>query len=333
MRTRITSEGELIERYLAPLARPLPGTLGLRDDAARLSPPPGYDLVISTDAVAEGVHFFADDDAAEIAWKALAVNVSDVIAKGAEPWCYQMALSFPEAPEHAWMAAFAAGLADAQSAFGITLSGGDTDRRSGPLSVTITAIGTVPTGRSITRSGAQAGDRLFVTGDLGASALGLRLRRDASLRTAWALTEADAASLLARYLRPQPPIAFVPVVRAFATASMDISDGLAQDLGKLCRESGVGARVEAERVPLSAAARRALDHDSPLIGAVLGGGDDYEVLLTIAPDTAAQFVEASRDVGVTVTDIGQINATRRVQIADSLGRELQLEQSGWEHFR
>ena len=179
-RPRLGEEG-LIATYFAPLAEGFSGAFGLLDDAALLSPPSGNDLVITTDAIAAGVHFLPDDAACDIGFKALAVNISDLVAKGARPVCYLMSVAFPELPDAAWLKGFAAGLAAAQRQFGIELAGGDTDRRPGPVSVTITAIGRVPAGRMVRRATARSGDRLYVSGTIGDSALGLLLRQDANL--------------------------------------------------------------------------------------------------------------------------------------------------------
>src|SRR6476620_6391259 len=178
---------EAIIRLLAPLAQGAPGALGLEDDCALLAPAPGSELVLKTDPVAEGVHFLADDAPEDIAWKALAVNVSDLAAKAARPLGYLMALSFPEPPGVAWLARFAAGLQAAQSAFGCHLLGGDTDRRPGPLTITITIVGEVETGRMVRRATARPGDALFVSGTLGDAALGLLLRKDQALAGRWQL--------------------------------------------------------------------------------------------------------------------------------------------------
>ncbi len=185
---RAAGEEALIQTYFAPLAAGLPGAHGLLDDCASLPPRPGEDLIVTTDAIAAGVHFFPDDGPGDIAWKALAVNVSDLVAKGAKPAAYVMALAFPEQPAPAWLKAFSDGLAEAQQAFGILLAGGDTDKRPGPLAINITAFGYVPAGRMVPRATAKAGDAIFVSGTLGDSTLGLRLRQNAEAATAWAWT-------------------------------------------------------------------------------------------------------------------------------------------------
>ena len=242
---------EAIIALLAPLAEGHPGALGLKDDCALLAPPPGTELVLKTDPIAEGVHFLAGDTPEDIAWKALAVNVSDIAAKGARPLGYLMALSFPQPPAHAWMSRFADGLRAAQQAFGCHLMGGDTDRRPGPLTISITMIGSVPTGRMIQRATAKPGDRLFVSGTIGDAALGLLLARDPAQAANWKLSPAETEHLLSRYRRPAPRLALAPVLLAHAGAAMDLSDGLVKDLDRMLRASGTSGRLDAARVPLS----------------------------------------------------------------------------------
>lgn len=325
-------EDELIQTTFAPLASGFAGALGLKDDCAVLTPPPGEDLVLTTDAVAEGVHFFADDAAADIAWKALAVNLSDLTAKGARPIAYLMSIAFPERPERKWLDAFAAGLAEAQGAFGIALAGGDTDRRPGPLSVTVTAIGGVPQGRMVRRSTARAGDVLFLSGTLGDSALGLKLRADPKQAAAMGLDAAGARALVDRYLRPTPRLALAPHLVRFATAAMDVSDGLVKDCGRLARASGLAAAIDGGLVPLSLPAREAVAHRPELLKSVLTGGDDYEVLAAVAPDQAEVFCTAAAASGVTVTEIGRLAEGAGVTVTAPDGRPLDVAAAGWDHF-
>ncbi len=195
------------------------------------------------------MHFLAGDAPDDIAWKALAVNVSDLAAKGAKPIGYLMALSFPEAPTQGWMAGFAAGLRAAQDRFGCHLIGGDTDRRPGPLTIAITVVGSVAQGRMVRRGTARPGDVLFVSGTLGDAALGLALRKGPDLAKAWGLSPEEDAHLRRRYLRPEPRLALAPALRAHASAAMDISDGLAKDLGRMCAASGCGAHVRFADLP------------------------------------------------------------------------------------
>src|SRR5271165_6911376 len=213
------SEDELIARFFAPYAGP--AALGLRDDAALLSPPPGCDLVLTTDALVAGVHFFADDPPDSIARKALRVNLSDLAAKGARPLGFLLSLALPPDWTEAWLSAFAAALGEDGMAYGCPLAGGDTVRTPGPLTLSITAFGAVPTGRMALRSGVKPGDRLYVTGTIGDAAIGLLIRQGRGP----GIPLADRDFLLDRYLKPQPRVAFAPVMAAHAHGGMDVSDG------------------------------------------------------------------------------------------------------------
>jgi thiamine-monophosphate kinase len=328
----IGSEADLIQGYLAPLAKGFPGAFGLRDDAALLTPPPGHDLVVTMDAVAAMTHFFPDDAPADIGWKALAVNVSDLLAKGATPHAYLMSLAFQETPTHDWLAAFAAGLAQAQDAFGLALVGGDTDRRPGPTAITITAIGTLPTGTMVRRATARPGHHILVTGTLGDSALGLKVRRgDADARD-WQLVEANRRYLVGRYLRPQPPIAAVELIRQHACCAMDISDGLLKDLGRMCQVSGIGAHIDVARLPLSRPAAQVLAADPGALSSILAGGDDYEVLLTVPAETVPAIIADGAALGVGLTAIGICLPDGAVTCARPDGALVTLDTLGYDHF-
>lgn len=331
--TRIDGEDDLVREFLAPLATGFAGALGLKDDCAVLAPTPGTELVLKTDPVVAGVHFFAADDPADIAWKALAVNVSDLAAKGATPRIYLMALSLPAAPERAWMAKFAAGLGEAQRAFGIQLAGGDTDRTPGHFSIAITVIGEVPAGRMVRRATARAGQAIYVTGTLGDSALGLALRTDAALAARFGLSPDEAAGAIGRYVRPQPRLGLAPALLAHASAAMDLSDGLLKDLGRMCRASGVGARVMAADLPLSPALRRAVEAEPARITAAVAAGDDYEILATVAREACAGFEAAAQAAGVAVTRIGEITAAPEVYVLGADGTPLSPGRTGWDHFQ
>ena len=331
--TRIDSEDDLVGTYLAPLAAGFAGALGLKDDCAVLVPTPGHELVLKTDPVVAGVHFFADDDPADIAWKALAANVSDLAAKGATPRIYLMALSLAEAPERDWMARFAEGLGAAQRAFGIHLAGGDTDRTPGHFSIAMTVIGEVPAGRMVRRAAAEAGDALYVSGTLGDAALGLALRTDGALAARLGLTADEASHVLRRYLRPEARVALAEALRAHARAAMDLSDGLMKDLGRMCRASGVGARVMAADLPVSPAVRRALAAEPARIRDVVAAGDDYEILAAIPASACADFESAAQRAGVAVTRIGEVTSAREVHVLDAQGVPLAPGRSGWDHFQ
>jgi thiamine-monophosphate kinase len=323
---------EAIVRVLAPLAQGFAGAFGLQDDCALIMPALGTELVLKVDPVAEGVHFLSQDTPEDIAWKALAVNVSDLAAKAARPLAYLMALSFPEAPAADWLSRFATGLAEAQMRFGCHLIGGDTDRRPGPLTVTITVIGEVERGRMVRRGTARAGDVVFVSGTLGDAALGLALRKDPALAAAWGLSPAEAEHLRRRYARPEPRLALAGALRDHASAAMDISDGLAKDLARLCAASGCAAHVRFADLPLSSATAKALAGDPTLIQRIVAGGDDYEILATVPAEQAPAFQAAAAAAGVPATRISATLAGADVVIEDRDGQPLTLDRTGWDHF-
>lgn len=327
---------EAIIALLAPLAAGYPGAFGLRDDCALLTPEPGTELVLKTDPIAEGVHFLADDTPEDIAWKALAVNVSDLAAKAATPIGYLLALSFPEPPLETWLRRFTSGLRTAQDAFGCHLLGGDTDRRPGPITITITAIGQVERGCMVRRGTARAGDTVFVSGSIGDASLGLALRRAPQLAGAWGLSPAAADDLRQRYARPTPRLALGPALRAHASAAMDVSDGLAKDLGRLARASGVAARIEIAKVPLSAAAAQVVAREPARLPQLVGAGDDYEILAAVPPSEGDAFAHAAHQAGVQVAAIGELGAAvagePAVRITAPDGGLLHLASPGWDHF-
>ena len=331
-------EETIIQEFLAPLAAGYAGAFGLTDDCAALTPTPGHDLVVKTDPIAAGIHFLADDPPADIGWKALAVNVSDLAAKAAVPRAYLMALSFPEAPTRTWMAGFASGLAEAQAEFGMHLIGGDTDRRPGPVTVSISVFGEVPAGRMVRRGTAMPGDRIYVTGSLGLSAMGLALLRDLSLASRWALDAPVVQHAVRRYRRPEPRLAMRTALLAHAHAAMDLSDGLAKDLNRMCRASGCGAAIELDRVPREGAAAAAVSADPARWVDVIASGDDYEILAAVPPSGAAAFEAAARAASavrarpVPVTCIGEMTAPPGISFRASDGRPFDLSRTGWDHF-
>lgn len=329
---RVETEEGIVQGYFAALAGGYRGAFGLLDDAAVLAPPPGHDIVVTVDAIAAGIHFFPDDAPADIGWKALAVNVSDLAAKGARPLAYVMSIAFPEPPAHEWLAGFSDGLAAAQTAFGMHLAGGDTDRRPGPLSIAITAFGLVPAGSMVLRGAARAGEAIFVSGSLGDAALGLRLRRGLpDAVDGVSLTGADRAHLIGRYLRPQPRLALGGALRMHAGAAMDISDGLLKDLGRMATASGVGARIEVARLPLSAAAAKCAGHVEGL-AAIVAGGDDYEILAAVSQANAARFTAQAAAAHVAVTQIGEFFDGTGVALIGADGLPIVLARTGYDHF-
>ena len=299
-----SSEDDLIARLFAPLAGP--EALGLLDDAALLKPTLGTELVLTVDAIVAGVHFFADDPPDAVATKALGVNLSDLAAKGARPRGFLLSLAMPKAVADArgWLGDFAAGLGREAAATGCPLLGGDTVSTPGPLSLSITAIGEVASGKMVRRTGVRSGDWLYVSGTIGDAALGLKVR----LGEALAIVAEQKAFLVDRYLRPRPRRALAPVMAAFASGGMDVSDGLVGDLTKMLRVSGVTADVELGAVPLSPAAQAAIGAEPKLFDLAVTGGDDYELLASVAPGDAAYFEAAAEAAKVQVTRIGAARA-------------------------
>jgi thiamine-monophosphate kinase len=318
MAYELPGEFSLIARHFQPLAGP--GALALKDDAALLAPPPGRDLILTADAMVEGVHFLPDDPAELVGRKLLRVNLSDLAAKGATPLGYLMTISAPRTTPDAWFARFAGGLAEDQRRFGIALLGGDTTSTPGPISLSLTALGHLTPGTMIERAGAAPGDGIWVTGTIGDAALGLATARGE-------LTD-PTHHLLERYRLPQPRVGLA--IAGIASASIDVSDGLVQDLGHICRASNLRAELDACRIPLSPAARAA---GPQWLTTCLTGGDDYELLLTIPPAHEALLLQAARQAAIAVTRIGDChNGPPEVIVRGSDGGVMTLQRGGWSHF-
>jgi thiamine-monophosphate kinase len=324
-------EFDIIARYFAPLATN-PAALGLLDDAAVLSIPEGQELVATCDTIIAGVHFLTNDPPDTIAYKALNASLSDLAAKGARPHVYLLSVAFGERPLPPWLEAFAMGLQAAQEESGIDLVGGDTCATLGPLTVTVTAIGTLPQGESVLRRGAMGGDRLYVSGTIGDAALGLKLLRDPLLAAEWDLSDEEGAFLVDRYRCPSARTALALPLRQCARAAIDVSDGLVGDTAKLCTASGVSATIDAARVPLSPAAGKVVAKQPELLAELITAGDDYEIVAAMEASHANGFEKEAQDHGVTVTAIGEIGAGGGVKVVDGEGRALKLPRTGFEHF-
>ncbi|OYQ35652.1 thiamine-phosphate kinase [Niveispirillum lacus] len=307
----------------------VPGAFDLTDDAAVLDVPYDQQLVVTTDAMVSGVHFLPHDNPADLAWKLLAVNMSDLAAKGAEPLAYSLVTALPKTIGDEWVEAFAKGLGEAQRQFRINLLGGDSVSTSGPLSLTVTALGLVPCNRMIRRKGARVGDALFVTGSIGDAALGLRLVQGALTQP---IPEGDRAYLLSRLHRPLPRLDLVASLRVFGTAALDISDGLVADLRHLAVTSKVRLQVDTQAVPLSGAALRLLVGVPALRRVVLTGGDDYEVAFTAPADKAEDIAAAGINAGIKVTRIGKVvEGEPGLDLLGLEGAETDLGVGGWRH--
>lgn len=323
-------EFELIARVFAPLAAE--GALGLTDDAAFYRPRPGRDLVLTKDEVVSGVHFFADDPWDAVARKALRVNLSDLAAKGALPVGYLLALGLPKDFTVDQIDALGAGLASDQKAYGISLYGGDTVRSPAGLTLSVTAIGEVEEGGMVRRGGARPGEIIVVTGTIGDAALGLALRLDSALSMRLGLSDAQRDHLLDRYLLPRPRGALARAVAACASGGMDISDGLVGDLGKMAAASGVAIEIDADRVPLSDAARAAAVADPRLFAVALTGGDDYELALSIPEAKVDAFLTAADDAGIGATPIGRAGRGEGVAVRGDHPALAELGSGSYRHF-
>lgn len=329
-RGKLPGEFELIARYFAPLAAKAAGALGLKDDAFTFLPPAGMELVLTTDALTAGLHFLRSDPPDLIARKMLRQNLSDLAGKGARPLGYLMTTAFDDEVDESWVAKFTEGLAQDQAEFDIALWGGDTTKTPGPLALTATLIGAVPSSRALRRGGARPGDRILVTGTIGDGFFGLAAHRHELTD----LAEPARKALAQRYVLPQPRVALGLALaeQGLVHAGMDISDGLAADLAHMCEAAGCGAQVEAMAVPLSDPVAELIAEEPALIASALTGGDDYELLLAVPPKRVSAVLEAAEQIGTAVTDIGAFTAESTIHFADRDGRPLALDKAGFTHF-
>lgn len=313
------SEFDLIRELFVPLAKSK-AALGLTDDVAVVAPRAGHELILTTDTIIAGVDFFAGDPPDTIARKALRVNLSDLAAKGAEPFGYLLTLCLPRSVNLKWLRAFARGLAADQKEFGVTLLGGDLSSTPGPLAITVAAFGYVPKGKAILRRGAKLGDLVFVSGTIGDSGAGLEACK----------TKRRAPFLADRYRVPQPRVALGRGLRGIASAALDVSDGLLADLEHLAGVSKVHVVVEAARVPLSSALKKMWGADAALRAATVG--DDYEIVFTAPRDRRAKVFAAAKSARVPVAEIGWVMKGRGVALLGADGKPMAVGQRGWTHF-
>jgi thiamine-monophosphate kinase len=308
-----------IARLFAPLTRGAPEALSLLDDAAVLAGRSGFDLVITTDALVEGVHFLPDDPLDTVARKLLRVNLSDLAAKGAAPFGYLLTTAWSARCDAPARRAFANGLARDGETYGLILLGGDTVSTPGPLTVSATMLGWVPAGAMVKRSGARAGDRLLVSGQVGKGWLGLQARRGAIADPDGGLTE--------YYRLPQPRVALAEALRRYARAAADVSDGLIADAGHIATASGLGLTLSLDDLPLP----RGMASDAASRVAAATGGDDYEIVCAASPDTAPALIAAAAVLGLAMTEVGVFTAGdgRDVRLG---GRSIAIEHAGWRHL-
>jgi thiamine-monophosphate kinase len=320
----MSAEFDLIKRHFT---RPTPGAvLGVGDDCALLSPTPGMQLAVSSDMLLEGRHFSPQDSPAGIGHKSLAVNLSDLAAMGATPRWATLAIALPGIDD-AWLTAFARGFFRMADAHGIELVGGDTTR--GALGIAITVLGEVPPGLALRRSGAQAGDDIWVSGQIGSAAMALAYRQGRLF-----MEQIDAAKVLPALYLPQPRVALGLALRGLAHSAIDISDGLLADLGHILAASGVGAELAFADLPVAAVAANYL-HQPVARECVLAGGDDYELCFTAPARQRAAVVAAGQQAGVAVTRIGQVvpvSGARALTVFDADGQAMQITTTGYDHF-
>jgi thiamine-monophosphate kinase len=322
-------EFDWIAQCLRPLAAGAPEAFDLTDDAAAIPSRPGYDLIVSKDAIVAGVHFLPDDPPELIARKLLRVNLSDLAAKGAEPDGYFLAIAWPSGFDWPERRAFAAGLAADQAEFGLRLFGGDTVATPGPLTASVTILGWAPVGRMVRRSGARPGDRVLVSGTIGDGWLGLRAARGEGL----GLDAARSAWLAGRYRLPQPRVGLREALLEHASAAADVSDGLIADAANIARASRVGLDIDLAHLPLSDAAQTWLDRQPDPTAARLAlaaGGDDYEIICTAPAAAAERLIETAAALGLPMTDIGHVVAGEGT-VVRSGGLILDAKRTGYRH--
>lgn len=317
-------EFEIIRTYFAtqPVSR-ADVTLGIGDDAALLQVPAGQELVATTDTLVAGIHFLENADPSDLGYRALAVNLSDLAAMGAEPAWATLSLTLPDA-QPVWLKGFCHGFYELARQFRVQLVGGNLAR--GPLNITVGAFGHVPAGSALRRAGARAGDGVYVTGTLGDAALALN-----HLLGRQRLEAAAFAAVRDRLGRPQPRVAAGRRLRSVATAAIDVSDGLLADLGHVLEASKVGARIELARMPLSEAYRSVLSHTG--WGPALTQGDDYELCFTVPPERGAALGALAPEFDCPVTRIGEIVAQPGLTVVDESGARFVADGAGHDHFR
>ncbi len=315
-----------IRRFFAPLAGP--GGLGLKDDAALVDCRPGHRLVVTVDAIVEGVHYLPEDPPDLVARKLLRVNLSDLAAMGARPLHYLLTTALPASLGDDWVARFAAGLAEDQLRFGVGLLGGDSVATSGPAVLSLTALGEVAEGAEIRRSGARPGDRIWVSGTIGDAFLGLKVLRGGHPT----LAPADRAALTQRFQLPEPRTELGPRLAGIAHAMLDVSDGLIADLGHICDASETGATIALPSLPLSPAARRAVVAEPDLPARLAAAGDDYELLFTASPEAGETIGRLAAELGLPITAIGMIDKAASVRLVDAGGNPIPVATAGYRHF-
>jgi thiamine-monophosphate kinase len=322
-----SGEFELIAKLFAPLSRNAPGAYGLTDDAATIAPQAGEELIVTADLLTAGVHFRTDDPPDLIARKALRVNLSDLAAKGACPLGYFLSLALPGPLNLAWLESFAGGFEQDQNEFGIALFGGDTTATDGPLTIAITAFGSLPVGTMIRRNGARPADVIFVSGTIGDAGAGLAILNGEASNTT------DKTQMLVRrYHLPTPRTALGLALRGVAHASLDVSDGLLADLGHIAHSSRARILVDADRIPLSAAFQSISGRSQEAVVRAATAGDDYEIAFAAPASERQAIARIVDETNTPVTEIGRVVEGSGIALLDSSGKEIPVSRRGYEHF-
>jgi thiamine-monophosphate kinase len=318
------NEFKLIEKYFLPLTQGRKEALNLQDDAAILNVPPGHELVVSSDILAAGTHFLVNEKPEFIAHRALRTNLSDLAAMGADPYAYQLCIAFDKKPTESWMKSFTSALAKDQEEFKIFCSGGDTTMAKGKLTVSISTFGLVRRGRAMKRSGAKPGDALVITGFIGDAYIGLGiLQKKFKIRS---------PSCVNAHRKPIPRVAIADIIQEHASAAIDISDGLLAEAHHLCKASGCAAEIELERLTFSPAAQKLLKKKSIKPGALLTGGDDYELALAVPVENLEGLLQKLLKKGLKPQVIGRFRAGAPGVAVLQSGRKIPFKKSGFTHF-
>jgi thiamine-monophosphate kinase len=321
-------EFELIARVFAPLARNAPGALDLSDDVGLLAPRAGQEIVLKTDSLIEGVHFRRDDPPLTVGRKALRRALSDLAAKGAEPAVYLLALALPQWPDMPWLEEFGHGLSLDQTEFGVSLLGGETDATTGPMTITVTAVGFVPEGALIRRKGAQPGDIVFVTGTIGDAGAGLAVLVEQAVASSGTPSE----FLISRYRVPAPRLAFGRALKGIASAAIDVSDGLIADLGHIADVSEVRIEIDSAAIPLSSPLENLWGTELDARIRAATAGDDYEIAFTAPAEAQEAIRDAASRTATRVTLIGRVIAGQGIAFLDASGGEVPVGRRGYTHF-
>jgi thiamine-monophosphate kinase len=320
----IMNEFSFIEKYLKPLTMGRGEALGLQDDAAIFKIPSGYELVVSSDTLGAGTHFLKDEKPAFVAHKALRVNLSDLAAMGAKPYAYQLCLTLPHAPQEKMIKDFCAALLKDQKEFGIFCSGGDTTAVKNSFIISITAMGLVPKGKAVKRSGAKAGDVIVLTGVVGNALAGLRMLQNKLPKE---------KSCIEAYRKPTPRVAVVEIIRRYAHAAVDISDGLVADVGHIARAANCAANIDADKIKFSKPVQSFIDKGKMTFIDAITGGDDYELALAVSPKNLKALMAQLKGKNLKPQIIGSFGKGKPgVQVIGHDKKPMDISKSGWTHF-